>query len=116
MNFDFTNEIRNIGHPIYKLKYVDWIDSNGFYTKRVEVDVMFSGSLQPITSDEESRFAPGWLKTGSSKLFASNTDVSLDVGDRVKDVINRVWVIKSIEDWSLDGNYSKYILERVLDG
>ncbi|MDD4247509.1 MAG: hypothetical protein PHT13_00125 [Methanosarcina sp.] len=117
MIYDCTNSIRAIGQPLYRIRLVSTIDNNGFPTQVTVVDAMFSGSLQPMTSEEVARYPQGYIKTGSMKLFASTTDIELEPLDLVKDAVNRRWCVKSIDDWSQDGGYKKYILERaVLNG
>jgi len=114
MIYDFTNSIRAIGQPLYRIIVTDMLDSNGFPTKGIASGSLFSGSLQPMTSEEVARYPVGYIKTGSMKLYASTTDVELMPLDLVKDVINRYWCVKAIDDWELDGGYKKYILERAI--
>ncbi|MDD3039572.1 hypothetical protein [Bacteroides sp.] len=114
MIYNCTDPIRSIGHPLYRIRVVSWVDNNGFPTKKTIVDTAFSGSLQPMTSEEVSRYPQGYLKTGSMKLYAPTSDVQLQPDDLVKDEINRIWCVKTIDDWELDGGYKKYILERAI--
>lgn len=115
MVHDLTEEILMCSTQLSKIEEVASTDPHGFKINGLQSAVTFSGSLQPLSTEEVVQLPVGYTAEGKSKLYVPISEIELELYDRVQDHSGTYWTVYDIIDWSQHGAYKKYMLNRGLN-
>ncbi len=89
-----------------------FVGADGFYVEGIITEETFRGSLQPLSSEDMQFMPAGFVSAGKMKLFVPESESILTLRDRVKDEDGVYWHIIDVQDYSRDGGYYRYMLDK----